>query len=339
MKATTFAPVLVVLAALAGADHFQFGVGQRERCVERACRGAGSSMTSVTVTSCTQLNALGKHIKQVPNLVSIIFIGEWTPRCSVRNVGSLIHKIDASRTPTSDISALLHLTDLVDLDLSHSHVSGSVDVAKLSSLVQLDLSHTAITSLTGLGDLKNVNYLDASYTPLTSVSGLDQLDRLVVLDLSHTKLRFLRRVETLPNLAYVDLSHTRLRSASGLLSDAHLLSFLNLDETSIPERDTVPPGAGAPQTLKDDLELEILAMEALDVSGGAMVTKWSALLKESKRVLDDCESGVFLKEVEDSGSYENKADMTEQARRDNDARARKALVMIKECYLHLLDDN
>ncbi|KAL4617262.1 malignant fibrous histiocytoma-amplified sequence 1 [Arapaima gigas] len=116
--------------------------------------------------------------------------------------------------------AILQMTHLVELDLSHNCLTGlPEDVAFPGGLKKLCVSHNKLHSLCPrIADLQHLEELDVSFNELLGLpSALAQLQRLRTLDVDHNKLsHFPLEVLALGDLEELDCSGNRL---GGLPSD------------------------------------------------------------------------------------------------------------------------
>jgi len=137
--------------------------------------------------------------------------------------------------------AVLQLTNLKILNLSHNQITQIPDTLGLSNLTELDLSSNQITSIPeDLGQLSNLTLLDLNYNQITSIpEELGQLSNLTRLDLSRNQITSipenLGQLSNLTGLHLYDNQITSIPEELGQLSNLTELSLSWNQITSIPE--------------------------------------------------------------------------------------------------------
>lgn len=118
----------------------------------------------------------------------------------------------------TDLTPVVGLLNLDNLDLRHNPVADVTPLAQVSSLRDLSLFDTNVTDLTVLRACPRLTTLDVGYTPITSTAALDGLDVLQVLKIRKAPLQTLDHIETHPLLEEIYLSETQLLDLSPLLN-------------------------------------------------------------------------------------------------------------------------
>ncbi|MBP7686261.1 MAG: protein kinase [Thermoflexales bacterium] len=154
--------------------------------------------------------------------------------------GSIKSLADVARLPNlrrislvyqniTDLTPIVGLLNLDNLDLRHNPVADVTPLAQVSSLRDLSLFDTNVTDLTVLRACPHLSTLDVGYTPITSTAALDGLDGLQVLKIRKAPLQTLDHIGTHPLLEEIYLSETQLLDLAPLL-DLPRLRLVEVDD-------------------------------------------------------------------------------------------------------------
>jgi hypothetical protein len=131
-----------------------------------------------------------------------------------------------------NLSPLVGLTDLQDLNLMDTQVTDLSPLAGLTKLQFLNLSGTQVADLSALAGLTNLQFLDLSRTQVADLSPLAELINLQFLDLSRTKAVDLSPLTGLTNVIYLGLRGTHTFSLASL-AELTNLNYLDLWEAQV----------------------------------------------------------------------------------------------------------
>lgn len=114
-------------------------------------------------------------------------------------------KLNLSSSCVTDLSPISNLTNLKELDISHSTFTGqphNVDILKnLKNLTSLNLSQMnemgKITDLSGLSDMTNMQSLSVDDNAVTNLNGLSKMNKLTTLSAKNN--RYLTDISSLKN--------------------------------------------------------------------------------------------------------------------------------------------
>lgn len=119
-----------------------------------------------------------------------------------------LSELDLSRSRVTNIRPLETLTGLTSLKLDKCDVSDVSAISGLTKLEHLDLSNSRVTDLSPLAELPNLKSLglwNVEATDFTALAGLTQLETL---DLWNTRIADLSPLADMQRLRHLDLSHT-----------------------------------------------------------------------------------------------------------------------------------
>lgn len=125
-------------------------------------------------------------------------------------------ELQIQHSQIADLDAVDHLPHLQALDLSHSRVADPAPLRKLSQLTQLDLSHARLSKLDGLGELRSLVWLNLAHNQVKDLTPLRKLSALQHLDLSRTIVAGLTPLKDLTQLQALSLAHTQAQHLSAL---------------------------------------------------------------------------------------------------------------------------
>jgi hypothetical protein len=143
-----------------------------------------------------------------------------------------LQNLNLSGTQVLDLSPLSRLVHLQQLDLSVTRISDLSPLANLRGLQKLDLSETRISDISPLSNLRNLEILHLSGTLVSNLSSLFHLRCLQVLFLRDTQVSDLSPLSDLSGLRDLHLGGTKVADLSPL-SGLGDLQFLNLGFTRV----------------------------------------------------------------------------------------------------------
>ena len=166
-------------------------------------------------------------------------------------VRSLTHLSGLSRLEVLDLSYCRNLTDisplmgmrgLTELDLSRSEVTNLRPLSTLTGLRSLKLGKCNISDLSPLAGLTQLEHLDLSNTKVTDISPLSGLTRLKSLNLWNTGVTDFSPLAALTGLEMLDLWNTRISDLSPLsgLTGLKFLDLSHTDATDLTPVETLP---------------------------------------------------------------------------------------------------
>lgn len=120
--------------------------------------------------------------------------------------------------PLSDLSPLLGLNSLLELNCSSTHVSDLAPLSKLASLLVLDCSSTYVSDLSPLSRLQSLKVVNCSSTQVSDLSPLSRLLSLNEFDCSRSHVSNLAPLSDLSELELLWFSGTQVSDLSPLIS-------------------------------------------------------------------------------------------------------------------------
>ncbi len=194
----------------------------------------GAAITSDELRNLTRLDAPGRGIAALTgleyavNLTELYLGGIWdnvnnelhhNPISNLSPLVSLtnLEELDLYGTAVSDVSALAHLTNLERLRLLNTGVSDVSSLAHLTNLRTLELGGTDVSDVSALATLTNLRTLELTATLVSDVSALAPLTNLERLYLhSTTDVSDVSALARLTNLERLGLQHTDVSDVSSL---------------------------------------------------------------------------------------------------------------------------
>ncbi len=134
----------------------------------------------------------------------------------------------------SDLSPLVALTSLIDLDLAVNQISDLSPLSALTSLTKLDLQHNQISDLSPLAALTSLRDINLRDNPFSDLSPLSNLTNLEALEIGYSKVSDVSPLVGLENLRELRLENT-------LITDLTLLSELNIPNLHYDKVCEIPP--------------------------------------------------------------------------------------------------
>ena len=115
-----------------------------------------------------------------------------------------------------DLSPLMGLTNLLQLNLSQNQVSELSALSGLRNLTQLDLNFNQVSDLSALSSLWNLTRLYLCFNYVSNLSALSGLWNLTQLDLMDNRISDLSALSSLRNLMQLDLDFNQVSDLSAL---------------------------------------------------------------------------------------------------------------------------
>jgi len=141
-----------------------------------------------------------------------------------------LERLYLSEIPDQDLSALVGMSALSELQIRHSQIDNLEAAAQLPHLHWLDLSHSRVADPGPLRKLAQLTYLDLSYARLAQLDSLSELRALTRLSLAHNDVKDLTPLRKLTSLQHLDLSGTKVAGLTPL-KDLQQLQTLSLAHT------------------------------------------------------------------------------------------------------------
>jgi internalin A len=192
-----------------------------------------SSTQPITESNLASLTAVGT-VATITNFGGIQYATNlWLLSAGLRNdsdISALTQLPKLSRfdlrpvppTPLTDAAIFLPLTNLNDLDISHSFVTNLEVLSALPSLRRLTAHMPNITNAQVFSSFTNLFALDASVTDLHDFTPLLALSNLRVLDLGTVPITNLTLVGNMTQLVWLTLANNNLVDCSFLSNMVHL---------------------------------------------------------------------------------------------------------------------
>ena len=211
-------------------------------------KAAGEIITVVDMKTLTRLDAPAAGIWDLTGLeyatnLTVLSLGEE----SSENSTSIANRI-------TNISPLVRLTNLTELDLDHNPIADLSLLAGLTNLTMLSLRNTDISDITPLAGLTNLIDLNLGDNAIEDISPLAGLTNLTELSLWGNAISDIRPLVGLTDLTELDLDHNPIADLS-LLAGLTNLTVLSLRNTDISD---ITPLAG------------LTKLEYLSLSGNAI---------------------------------------------------------------------
>jgi len=135
-----------------------------------------------------------------------------------------------------NLEPLSELTELTELDLSHTLIGDLSPIRNLNKLEVLDMEGSAVSSLDAIRYLTSLKELNGASTQISSLEVLANLSQLLDLDLQSTPFEESAPLTNLINLKHLNLKSTQPEDYKGL-SGLNSLTDLNLASSSITRLD------------------------------------------------------------------------------------------------------
>ncbi len=131
-----------------------------------------------------------------------------------------------------NLEPLAELTELRELDMSHTLIGDLSPIRNLNKLEILNLEGSAVSSLDAIRYLTSLKELNGASTQISSLEVLANLPQLLDLDLQSTPFEESEPLSNLINLKHLNLKSTKPNNYHGL-SGLKSLTDLNLSSSSI----------------------------------------------------------------------------------------------------------
>eukprot|EP00730_Choanoeca_flexa_P000951 TRINITY_DN10408_c0_g1_i8.p1 TRINITY_DN10408_c0_g1~~TRINITY_DN10408_c0_g1_i8.p1 ORF type:complete len:551 (+),score=76.07 TRINITY_DN10408_c0_g1_i8:57-1655(+) len=155
--------------------------------------------------------------------------------------------VKLSKNAIADMSPLDCLEHVLELDISHNHVS-QLSLSRKSvlrklnishnyihnisavqccpSLTEINLAHNRIANISPLIACKHLSRITASYNRISKLPAMDALQILRTLLLDHNRIQSLTYLSTASALTQLDISHNRVSDLREIGTLRHLETFL-----------------------------------------------------------------------------------------------------------------
>ncbi|MEI6434967.1 MAG: leucine-rich repeat domain-containing protein [Bacteroidota bacterium] len=150
----------------------------------------------------------------------------------LQQISGLPKVIISENFEISDISALLHLTRLTELQFSGTTVSKLDPVAQMSKLQILRCPKNPITLLTPIAGLSALIELDFSNTQVEDIDALQNMIQLETLKFSGTQVKNLKYLQKLVNLKVIEFFNTRVGNVD-VLDEMKKLQSVKMFNTKV----------------------------------------------------------------------------------------------------------
>ncbi len=207
-------------------------------------------------------------------------------------------------------------TNLQTLDLSGNeywlpYPGGDLgELASLSNLVELNLSWTPVSGSRFLANLDRLEVLQVAHCGLSEIDSVSNLVRLTDLDVSHNEISDITSLRHLTNLSVVNVAHNRIGDITPLMDNAGigsgdkiLLPVNYLDEETLQEKIPELIARGATVTL-----LVHFPDGALDESVSAVFTRSFDILNTSitdyEEIYAHTARGLTAEDLKDLDGFE-----------------------------------
>lgn len=196
----------------------------------RAAQHSGAEELNLNFSTYELLD-LPRSVGGLTNLRKLILASTGVRRLTHLSGLTRLEVLDLSYCRNlTDISPLMGMTGLVELDLSRSKVTNLRALSTLTGLRSLKLEKCNISDLSPLAGLTQLEHLDLSNTKVTDISPLAGLTRLKSLGLWNTGVKDFSPLAALTGLEMLDLWNTRISDLTPL-SGMSGLKFLDLSHT------------------------------------------------------------------------------------------------------------
>jgi len=135
-----------------------------------------------------------------------------------------------------NLEPLAELTELTELDMSHTLIGDLTPIRNLNKLEVLNLEGSAVSSLDAIRYLTSLKELNGASTQISSLEVLANLPQLLDLDLQSTPFEESEPLSNLINLKHLNLKSTHPSDYHGL-SGLKSLTDLNLSSSTITRLD------------------------------------------------------------------------------------------------------
>ena len=184
------------------------------------------------VTSAANLSPLS-HLTS--NLVNLTLMGSLSADVSPIAGLEKLEFLSIVDTPLTSTQLILLATNksVIELVLNNNNISDISPLLALSQLVNLNLESNAVSNLaepinwTAIEQLKTLNLANNAIVDINSLSGLIALENL---DLSGNSIGNISPLGTMANLKLLDISHNAIHSGVKYLLDLQQLTAVNLQE-------------------------------------------------------------------------------------------------------------
>jgi Leucine-rich repeat (LRR) protein len=202
--------------------------------------------------------------------------------CALSDISDLMHlsnvvSLNLSSNRVKSVEALFGMFGLVNLDLSDNWVDNLAPLSWMAKLRDLDVSRNRVSSLKTLGKLEDLKLLAVSRNPLADVRQLDIFGNLAGLSASDVGLSDLSPIAGLADLRYLELRENGLADI-GPISALRRMVYLDLSMNGIEDVSPLEGLAGIERLdLSDNKIIDVAPLRKLrelrelDVSGNEIV--------------------------------------------------------------------
>lgn len=164
---------------------------------------------------------LSVRISQLYNLKIILANGSHGKKWNLKDLSPLmglrnLQQLNISCTQVSNLDSLKSLQNLQLLDVSYSEITDLNPLKHIQNLRQLYVTKTQVSDLSPLMDLQNLQQLYVGYTEIIDLSPLKKLINLKKLKFYNTHVLDLSPLQSMQNLQQLDISSTQVSDLSPL---------------------------------------------------------------------------------------------------------------------------
>ncbi|MBD2742364.1 leucine-rich repeat domain-containing protein [Coleofasciculus sp. FACHB-1120] len=215
----------------------------------------------------SKISLIREHVEEsghIPILVPTKF-RDLSPLVNLTNLTQL----NIWGTQVSDISALANLTNLTQMDLVQTQVRDFSPLANLTNLTQLRIWGTQVRDISPLANLTNLTQLDLFGIHVSDISALANLTNLTQLKIFGMQVSDISALANLTNLTQLDLFGMYVRDFSPL---ANLTNLTQLDLSGTQVRDISPLA-----NLTNLTQLDLSGTQVRDISPLANLTNLTVI--------------------------------------------------------------
>jgi len=194
-------------------------------------------LEQVKCSNCPSLKSL-EGIESLKNL-QVLDCSNNDNISSIKPVESVVSlvKVNCGNTMVKNLSPLLGLSNLEELDLHLTTINELIFLKNLKKLTKLDASENAtLYSIEGVEWLSNLIEFNISKTDVSELDALQNLKSLKILDISNTQVKTLRALQNVKTIQEINCNNTEIRTLKYLFANPNL-SVISVRSTLIPKED------------------------------------------------------------------------------------------------------
>ncbi len=209
---------------------------------------SGAAITTVDMGTLTELRAPNANITALTGLEAATNLrtldlgservdGRWMNSNSISDISPLVHLTNLKylyldRNSVSDILPLAQLSNLEELILRGNSISDISPLANLTNLAWLVLTDNSISDISPLANLTSLEYLSLGTNSISDISPLAELNNLTRLSLEINSISDISPLENLTSLEYLSLWYNSISDISAV-AGLNNLTYLSLEINSI----------------------------------------------------------------------------------------------------------